>query len=323
MNDSPESLEMHEYRDCTEAWRKAMSERSRLVLFGLVAVVCCLMVSACASTGAARGRADIEPVPALAGREPTVLVCPIDCISSDAEIFDLSLVLAPLIRRDLFCVQRISVIPTEDTDVGGKAFFLNEDGLRRIGRLHGADMVAFGFLRGEATGISIELAVFDLTTNYRIFNTTVKGKPSQIFKMERQLVYRFIETLGIKLSKEEQERMNHRSPSRIAAAKYFGSGLKSEMKGQYAEALMAFAEAVSKDDELSVPYAAEARVFEKYNAPLRAMESYENAVARDEYFAEGWYQLNLYAVQYKQSDMLAKDYCEKPSQLHRDSARHT
>jgi hypothetical protein len=58
------------------------------------------------------------------GPAPIVLIGPVDTLITDSDISNLSFAMAPLIRRDLFCVQGISVVPTADTNVPIKAYFL-------------------------------------------------------------------------------------------------------------------------------------------------------------------------------------------------------
>lgn len=251
------------------------------------------------------------PTPVLAGRAPIVLICPFDHVTKDEEMKNLSLILSPLIRRDLFCVQQLSVIPTEDTQVLANTFFLGEKGLRQLGAAHGADMVAVGMLSAKSGNLSIDFTVYDLKMNYFLFKTRVEGKPLQIFKLERELVYKFLDSLGIKLSKEESERLKFSSPKNPTAAREYGKGLSCEKGKFYAEALMALTNALDADNSLALPCAAEARIFKESNVPLKAMASYEQAVKRDKFFAEGIYQLNLYAAQYGKDDKAALEFCRQ------------
>ncbi len=293
-----------------------MHKSSRPVVFLLVAAIFCgLTIQRCASTTSASATPRPEAVPLFAGREPTVLVCPIDCVTSEEEFANLALTLAPLIRRDLFCVQEIGVIPTADTYIPIKAFFLTGNGLRKLAAAHGADVVVVGILRGSGDNVSIELGAYDVTTDYFMLRTKAEGKKSEIFKLQRQLVYQLINSLEISLSKEERKRIKSSSPKKLKAADEFGRGLKDEQKDKYTDALIAYDNAVTTDRQLAAPYAAEARIYDKYNAPLRAMQSYENAVARDKFFAEAWYELNLYASQYRENDALALEYSKKAVEI--------
>jgi len=277
--------------------------------------LCGLLIQGCVSSGTPQAASKSDVHPALASREPILLVCPVNSMISEKETGSLSRILAPLIRRDLFCVQSLSVIPTEDTAIPGKAFFMTESGLVKVTRHHGADMVIVGMLRGDTEKISIELKAYDLKGGYFVLNTTVEGKPSKIFKLQRQLVYEFIDALGIRLSKEEADRIKASSPRKAKAASEYARGLRNEQNKMYTEAIIAYQNATTDDKYIAVPYAGEARIFAIFNAPLRAVESYENAVVRDESFAEAWYQLNLYAAHYKKQDDLAAKYCRKALEI--------
>jgi tetratricopeptide (TPR) repeat protein len=251
----------------------------------------------------------------MADRHPTILVCPIDTMTDDEGVIFLSLCLAPQMRRDLFCVQEISVIPGADTSVPVKAYFLNEQGIARLGRAHGADMVVLGMMRREEDRVAVDLQVYDIKAGIFLLKAAVVEKPTNIFKLERKLVYQVIDCLGIHLTDEEEERLESSRPRKLAAAVEYGRGLRSEQKEDLNEALMAYDSAVFADDDLAVPYADEARIYHKYNAPLRAMESYENAIARDRYFAEAWYHLNLYAAEYKNDNEAAVKYCKQAVEI--------
>jgi len=236
-------------------------------------------------------------------------------MSSEKETDSLNLILAPLIRRDLFCVKQLSVIPTEDTSTSGETFFLSENGLAKLGLRHGADMVIIGLLRGDSENISIEFQAYDIKARSFLLKTQVEGKPSKIFQLQRQLVYQLIESLGISLTKEEDQSIRSSRPKKAQAATEYGRGLKNEKNKIYTEALIAYQNALTEDKELAAPYAGEARMFSHFNAPLRALESYENAVGRDEFFAEAWYQLNLFTAYYKEQNDMAAEYCRKALEI--------
>jgi tetratricopeptide (TPR) repeat protein len=238
-------------------------------------------------------------------------VCPIDCVSDVEEVYFAALALSPLIRRDLFCVQQISVIPTEDTHVQTKPFILKETGIESLGEAHGADIVTSGFLKWDMEKLIIEFQAYDCKNRYFLLKTKVEGKPTKIFELERQLVFQLIDTLGVTLSKEERARLTSNSPKKLKAAVEFGAGLKHERQEKYSEALMAYAHALSDDKYLAVPHAAEARVYAAYNAPLKAMDTYRSAVLKDEFYAEAWYQLNLYAEGYSNDKEMAVEFCKK------------
>ncbi len=274
-----------------------------------------LMLQGCASTESARLLSDAAAPEGISAREPIVLVCPIDTVSTKGDISGLSHVLAPIIRRDLFCIQRISVIPTEGTNVPIKAFFLGNKGLRELARAHGADMVTVGYLHGGSEEIAIDFAAYDVMNNAFILKTKIEGKASRIFKLEREVIFRFSEALQVDLSKRERDRLTSCSPKEFEAATKCGQGLIDERGQKYADALVAYEEAAKADKCFAIPYVAEARIFRKYDAPSRAMKLLEMAVERDEFFAEAWYQLSQYATHYDQKPDLAAEYCRRALEI--------
>ncbi len=290
--------------------------RFSLFSFLLPAVIACgLALFGCTSTGwestwddmTALEKPVLEP-----GREPVVLICQIDTVIPDEDIAHTSYALAPLIRRDLFCVKELSVIPTSDTDAPMKAYFLNNGGLRKLARSHGADIVTVGILKGDsATGITVDFKVFDAAGNRSLLKTKIEGKTSELPTLQRRLVQEFIRSLGMMLTEEEIERLAAGQPRKSDAMIEYGRGLKETRRNKYAEALIAYREAADLDDSFAAPYVAEAVVFQSMNAPTRAMRSVEMALAKDKFYAEAWYQLNIYAALYKKSDDLAMVYCRQ------------
>jgi tetratricopeptide (TPR) repeat protein len=248
-------------------------------------------------------------------REPVVLVCQADTLSPDQGIVLLSYALSPLIRRDLFCVQAISVIPTEDTIVPPKSYFLNRRGLEKFARAYGADVIAVCLVTGDAERVSMKFKAYDVDNGYIMLKTNAEGKPADFFKLQRSLVNKFIDALGIVPDKEELKRINSCSPKQFEAALCFGDGLRCEESKRNRDALFSYRDALQADDSLAVPYMAEARVYRKLNVPLRAMQSLQEAVARDAFYAEAWYQLSAHAAQFKQDEELALEYCKKALEI--------
>lgn len=293
-----------------------MNNSPRLVIrLIVIALFTGIAAAGCATRRSSSMVQKLEARELGSSREPVVLVCPFGTMDNDEEAIHLSLILAPLIRRDLFCVQELSVVPTEDTFAPTKAFFKNNTGLAKLGIAHGADIVAVGFLDKHEETISIELSVFDLKTGNFALKSKVAGEPSEIFGLQRELVYQFIENLAIPFSKEERKRMESSSPRKLEAALSYGEGLRQEARGQLGVALIALKNALDADKAFALPFAAEARVFRRHGAPKNATESFEKAVDRDEFFAEAWYQLNIDAASQQQMDDLAMKYCLKALEI--------
>jgi Tfp pilus assembly protein PilF/TolB-like protein len=289
----------------------------RLTLaFFVFAALTCPIMQGCASTERAPERAEsgvTAPLPL--DRQPIVLVCPINTVVPDEEIAYISHALAPLIRRDLFCVRQLGVIPTEDVQVPGSAFFLSAAGLEKLAQAHGADMVTVGLLRGDKSDISIDFRVYDATKGFFLLSTKIEGKRSHVLKMQRDIVYQFIEATGIRLSDEDEDKIKFCTPKKPSAITLFGRGLQEEKTGRYTEALVTLGDALDGDKRLAVPYAAEARVFKEYGAPLRSVTSLEMALGRDKYYAEAWYELNMYVSKYKGDNETAIKCCEQAIEI--------
>lgn len=243
------------------------------------------------------------------GRKPIILVCPIDTVISDKDIAHLSRAMGPFIRRDLFCVQNLSVVPTADVDVPMKAYFLNNNGLAKQARNHGADIIAVGILRGDASRLSIEFRAYDVKNGGIVFAAKMEDKTSRALRMQKELVDRFVEALGITLTDDERERLDSGYSGKTDAAIEYGKGLKELDRKRFTEALIAFGNCVSLDDSLAQAYAAMAKVFDQFNAPEKASKELETAVAVDRYYAEAWYQLNIRMALYEKRDDLAMEYC--------------
>jgi len=277
-------------------------------LFLLVAI-CAPLAQGCASSQPKLSRTHDTPPAIEPGRKPIVLVCPIDTLMVDEEISNLSRALGPLIRRDLFCIQGLSVIPTADTDVPPKMYFLKKAGLRRHAERLGADIITVGIMRGDSEKIEIEFKAYDVKNDNILIETTLEGKTSRIFRLQKELEYQFINALGIPVSEEEEERIASSAPRKAEAAIEYGRGLKAARRGNNTEALIALENACTLDASFAAPYTARAEVFREFNAAEKAISSLEKAVAIDGSYAEAWYQLNIYTSAYREDEDLAMGYC--------------
>jgi hypothetical protein len=293
-----------------------MKKNSRVALLFLVsAIFVGLIFASCASTESVSELPKPGEQPAYPAREPIVLVCQIDAMSSDQGIGVLSRSLAPLIRRDLFCVKQISVIPSGSIDIPLKPYFLTEPGLKKLGTVYGADMITVGLLSGTSESISLDFKIYDTRKNHTLLNTKVEGKPSKFFDLQRRLTYEFIDAVGVDLSKEERTRIEYCSPKKLKAAICYGDGLNCEQTKKNNEALMSYSDALHADKSIATPYMDEARVFRRFNAPTKSMQSLESAVIRDKYFAEAWHQLSIHVARYTKDNDLAKKYCEQALEI--------
>ena len=278
-----------------------------LIPFFLAALICGAPLLGCASTGGEISKVEVASIDL--GRKPIILVCPIDTVVSEEEITHLSYALAPLIRRDLFCAQDLSVVPTIDTDIPMKAYFLNNTGLAKQAKIHGADIVTVGILRGDLSKVSLEFKAYDALRGNVLFKVKLEEKTSRALRMQKELVNQFIASLGIALSEDERERLTSHAPSKTDAAIEYGKGLKELRRGNFTEALIALGDAAVTDPSLAMARAASSKVFERYNSPDKATRELESAVAIDKYYAEAWYQLNIRMAAFEKRDDLAMEYC--------------
>jgi Tfp pilus assembly protein PilF len=263
-------------------------------------------LSGCASSKKVSTPTAVSP-PVISN--PVVLVCDIDSLTDDPDTIGLSLAVSSLFRRDMFCVKELSIVPSEDVHVSLKPFFLKEEGLKRLGRSHGADVVVVGFLEKPPDTSTVQLAAYDVTNHRFLFKTTVSGKSSAIFNLEKQLVEQLCAALNVQIDKDEHKRIYAQMPSSYSAFINYGKGLVYENKEKFTEALIAFQKATTNKESVALVFAAEAQTYEHLNAPLKAMHCYQKAVEHDPSLAEVWYRLNLYAVQFRKDDRKALEYC--------------
>lgn len=274
-----------------------------------------LAIQGCASSSIPPSSPDWEISIIDSGREPIVLISQFDTLVPEEDVANLSYALAPLIRRDLFCVQRLSVVPTADTKVPIKSYFLKKAGLKKQAKAHGADIITVGILKGDSEKIKIEFEAYDVENQNLLLKTEMEDKTSRILQLEKELVNQFINALGMILSEEEQRRLLSNNPKKVEAAIEYGRGLREAKKKSYTEALIAFEEASELNTPLALMFPEEAKVFERYNSPERALSSLERAVAIDENYAEAWYQLNIHAANYNKNADLAMEYCYRALEI--------
>jgi tetratricopeptide (TPR) repeat protein len=213
------------------------------------------------------------------GRKPIILVSPIDTLVTDEGVANLSKGLAPLIRRDLFCVKDLSIVPSFDINAPVRTYFLKRKGLRKQALSHGADIITMGIVRqneAEST-ITVEFTAYDVKNDKTILKTKIEDKMSRAFLIEKEIVNQFLEALGIVPSPEEQERIASHSPTEVEAAIAYGRGLKEMERERYPEALIALEESSDFDDAFALALVAKSKVFEQFNSPAKAYQALEVA----------------------------------------------
>ncbi len=277
--------------------------------------VLALLLHGCASSELSLSKGGESTAPALVVPEPVVLVCDIDTVTNDSETAGLSLALSALFRRDLFCVRELSIIPGDDMHISAMPYFLGKGGLKRLADAHGADIVVVSLLKAKPDTISIDLSAYYPAGEYQLVKTTVSGKRSAALHLEKQLVAKLLNGLGVEPQEDERQRIEFSETRSLTAFVDFGLGLLNERKGKSAEALISYEKAADDEKKAALFYMAEARSYRALNATEKTMICYEQAVKADEYFAEAWYRLNLYAAQYSGDNKKALECCQKALEI--------
>ncbi len=184
----------------------------------------------------------------------TIAVSRLDGSSLPPDLQPLALGLTDFIASDLAKVRSLRVVERQKLNA-----ILNELELSasaavdpatapRIGRLLGSHKVVTGTVVGLGDeGIRIDGAVVYTGDGELKQSEAVEGDLEKIFQIEKDMVFRIIDTLGITLSPEERDAIEEVPTESYLAFLAYSRGLEYERQGMYAPAQQQFNQALQID----------------------------------------------------------------------------
>jgi tetratricopeptide (TPR) repeat protein len=187
----------------------------------------------------------------------TVAVLPFSFNAPNDELKPLQTALADMMITDLSVspaivpVERVRLQALLDEMLLGQAGLSDGAATIRAGRLLKAENLVQGAITIAGDQVRVDGAV--LLTEQRSSRGQVSGENavSAIFDLEKQLVFRIYELLGVTLTAAERERINENRSANLIAFLSYGRGLEALDRGSYTEASTFFNRATQVDPSFS------------------------------------------------------------------------
>lgn len=206
---------------------------------------------------AAEARQAIAAEQSLTSTPPvanSIAVLPWTYLGTDPELKPLERGLAHLVVSDLAKIQRLTLLERERVQALTDELALDSAGriapatAARSGRLLRAAQVVQGVIRETGAGsIRLDANVVSATTAEIRASGTASDRLSELFSMEKALVFELLGRMGIALTPAEQRAMAERPTADLQAFLAFSRGLEAEDRGNFSAAATAFEQAVNQD----------------------------------------------------------------------------
>jgi TolB-like protein len=197
-----------------------------------------------------------------AGR--TVAVMPLAAPASDTMLAPLSYGLADLMMTDLAQSRQITVVDRLQLDAMLRELALTGSGrvdqatAPRVGRLIQARQLVVGAVAQPAArrDIALDVRVADVGAGAVRQGIRATAPLDDIFRAEKELVFRLFDQLGVTLSAAERAAIEQRRTASIAALLAYSRGVQLEVQGNYDAAAAQFERAKTLDPAFATPLVA-------------------------------------------------------------------
>ncbi len=163
-----------------------------------------------------------------------------------------------LITRDLEQINRLHVVSGLEQQALYQALSLSENSpasrsvVGRVQRAVPGAMVIVGNVQ-NINGSRFVLRASVLKPNTKVFLVEkVEGDFSELFDLQKQLVFRLLKQLDVRLTIQEREHLRFIPTSMVEAFRLYGIGLTAEDNLNYATAIEYYNQAVALDNQFSI-----------------------------------------------------------------------
>lgn len=204
-----------------------------------------------------QARMAVERERELSAQRPTprsVAVFPLRFVGENEELAPLQVALADMMTTDLALVRGLTVLERARVQALLTEMALTEAGYvdpatgARAGRMLRAEHVVQGvFTTLGEEALRIDAAVLDPRAARARSQLTNEGRLQALFDVEKQVVFRVLDVLGIEITPAEREAITENRTENLLAFLAYGRGLQALDRGDYAQAAAFFQQAVQLD----------------------------------------------------------------------------
>ena len=205
-----------------------------------------------ADTRKLSGRENTVSTDELSGK--SIAIFPMDYIGQDEKYSVLSKGFSEMISIDLGKVREIKVLErirlqtVLDELKFGQSTFVDRETAPRVGKILSAGKLYDGIIDINSDGeLFIEVSHWDIVKNLRSPAIKRDGDLSELFLLEKEIVFHILDQLKIRLTPLEREEIEYIPTTDINAVLAYSRGLAQEEEGNYAQAALSFNNAAEID----------------------------------------------------------------------------
>ncbi len=184
----------------------------------------------------------------------SIAIFPMDYIGKDEKYSVLSAGFSEMISidlgkvKDLRVLERIRLQTVLDELKFGQSKFVDRETAPRVGKILSAGKLYDGVINITEEGeLLIEVSHWDIVNNLRSRAIKRDGDLSELFILEKEIVFHILDQLEIRLTPLEREEIEYIPTENINAFLAYSRGLAQEEEGNYAQAAISFNTAVDLD----------------------------------------------------------------------------
>ncbi|HWA15132.1 MAG TPA: CsgG/HfaB family protein [Gemmatimonadales bacterium] len=196
-----------------------------------------------------------------------IAVMPFRFVGTNEELRPVSRGLTQLLITDLAKLSQLQLLEREQVQALVDEMSLTEAGRvdpatgARSGRLLRASRVIQGSVQDQAarSELKVDAAVVDAKDARVIATGTGQDKLQELFTVEKQILFRLVEQMGITLTPADRRALSERPTADLQAFLAYSRGLESEDRGDWAAAASNFSTAVARDPNFRAAKVKEAK----------------------------------------------------------------
>jgi tetratricopeptide (TPR) repeat protein len=184
----------------------------------------------------------------------SIAIFPMDYIGKDEKYSVLSAGLSEMISIDLGKVKELRVLErirlqtVLDELKFSQSKFVDRETAPRVGKILSAGKLYDGIINITEEGeLLIEVSHWDIVNNLRSRAIKRDGDLSELFILEKEIVFHILDQLEIRLTPLEREEIEYIPTENINAFLAYSRGLAQEEEGNYSQAAISFNTAVELD----------------------------------------------------------------------------
>jgi len=187
-----------------------------------------------------------------------IAVFPFRLITGNADYSSLGRGLAEMIITDLSQVKKIELIEREriqsllDEMALGQTGLVDEKTAPKFGKLLGAGKMVHGsFSIPDEDNITLDAAFWDIQNKHFPTFTSQNDALGNLFKLEKDIVFKVIDNMGIQLTMEEKQNIQRIPTKNMQAFMAYSKGLEEKDKGNFNASFEQFNAAATIDPGFS------------------------------------------------------------------------